>query len=70
MSTSCLLAALLLGQLNSALPQATLAGTEWPGYKGNGGLTGVSSDSSIRPPFKLLWTYRLRSPRMGVPGED
>lgn len=33
--------------------------TEWPGYKGNGGLTGLSADASIRPPFALRWTYRL-----------
>lgn len=36
-----------------------LSGSEWPAYKGNAGLTGVSSDDSIRPPFKLVWTYRL-----------
>jgi outer membrane protein assembly factor BamB len=59
MSTLFLLAALTLGQMNTALPNAALQGTEWPGYKGNGGLTGVSTDTSIRPPFKLLWTYRL-----------
>src|SRR5262245_18924025 len=38
---------------------APLSGSEWPGYKGNAGLTGLSSDDSIRPPFKLAWTYRL-----------
>ncbi len=38
---------------------APLTGPEWPAYKGNAGLTGLSSDDSIRPPFKLAWTYRL-----------
>lgn len=32
---------------------------EWPGYKGNAGLSGSSSDNSIKPPFKLAWSYRL-----------
>src|SRR5262249_23525578 len=40
-------------------PLAPLAGPEWPAYKGNAGLTGLSSDDTIMPPFKLAWTYRL-----------
>src|SRR5690348_13672041 len=52
----CLVAALFPGQ---ASPAAPLAGPEWPAYKGNAGLTGVSADDSIRPPFKLAWSYRL-----------
>src|SRR3954471_12803011 len=43
----------------AAGPDAPLAGPEWPAYKGNAGLTGVSSDDTIRPPFKLAWSYRL-----------
>src|SRR5262245_30875743 len=38
---------------------APLAGPEWPAYKGNAGLTGVSADDTIRPPFRLAWSYRL-----------
>lgn len=49
-----LLAAFVVGQVPAAP-----VGTEWPSYKGDIGLTGVSSDATIRPPFKLLWTYRL-----------
>lgn len=49
---SCLAMSLLIAQ-------QPLTGTEWPAYKGNAGLTGVSTDDTIRPPFKLVWTYRL-----------
>jgi outer membrane protein assembly factor BamB len=34
---------------------------EWPAYKGNSGFSGVSADSSVKPPLKLLWSYRLDS---------
>jgi len=37
--------------LEQARPPA--AESEWPAYKGNAGLTGVSADDSIRPPFNL-----------------
>lgn len=46
--------ALVAGQ-----PGPPLAGREWPAYKGDAGLTGVSADDAIRPPFRLAWTYRL-----------
>jgi hypothetical protein len=49
-------AALVTGQ---AAPAAPLTGPEWPAYKGNAGLTGLSAADSIRPPFKLAWSYRL-----------
>ena len=52
----CILAALALAQPAAEVP---LPGLEWPGYKGNAGLTGLSRDDSIRPPFKLVWSYRL-----------
>jgi hypothetical protein len=29
------------------------------GVQGGPGLTGVSGDDTVRPPFKLAWTYRL-----------
>jgi outer membrane protein assembly factor BamB len=53
---SCAVLALITAQPAAAQP---LNGAEWPGYKGNAGLTGVSTDDTIRPPFKLVWTYRL-----------
>jgi outer membrane protein assembly factor BamB len=42
-----------------------LAGAEWPMYKGNPGMTGVSADKSVRPPLKLLWSYRTDSDTSG-----
>src|SRR4051794_610495 len=50
----CVLAALVIGQ-----SEPPLAGPEWPAYKGDAGLTGMSADDTIRPPFKLAWSYRL-----------
>jgi outer membrane protein assembly factor BamB len=32
---------------------------EWPQYRGNAGFTGVSADNSVKPPLKLVWSYRL-----------
>src|SRR6478735_6221464 len=48
--------ALATGQVAPGLP---LSGLEWPAYRGDAGLSGVSSDQTIRPPFKLVWSYRL-----------
>lgn len=42
-----------------SVAQPPLTGQEWPAYKGNAGLTGLSADDTIRPPFKLVWSYRL-----------
>src|SRR6476646_4200436 len=52
----CVAAALALAQ---PAAEAPLSGPEWPAYKGNAGLTGLSRDDRIRPPFKLVWSYRL-----------
>jgi outer membrane protein assembly factor BamB len=52
----CLLAALATGQ---AAPGQELSGAEWPAYKGDAGITGLSQDQAVKPPFKLSWTYRL-----------
>src|SRR5262245_61581043 len=51
-----LLTALLTGAADLDVP---LAGPEWPAYKGNAGITGLSTDVTIKPPFKLAWSYRL-----------
>lgn len=48
--------ALTVAQPNGDGP---LTGSEWPAYKGNAGLTGMSADDTIRPPFRLVWSYRL-----------
>ncbi|OAI48402.1 hypothetical protein AYO44_07145 [Planctomycetaceae bacterium SCGC AG-212-F19] len=52
----CLMAALLTAQSTAS---EALSGPEWPAYKGDAGITGHSPDESIKPPFKLAWTYRL-----------
>src|SRR5262249_48632661 len=52
----CIVAAVVTGQGD---PRPRLSGPEWPAYKGDAGLSGVSADDSIRPPFKLVWSYRL-----------
>src|SRR5687767_9671589 len=49
----------LVTTLVMGVAEPPLTGSEWPAYKGNAGLTGSSSDDTIRPPFKLSWTYRL-----------
>src|SRR5262249_39495499 len=36
-----------------------LAGPEWPAYKGDAGITGLAADDTVKPPFKLAWSYRL-----------
>lgn len=46
-----------------ALSAAAAAGgqpaeSEWTQYRGDAGHTGVSPDSSIKPPLRLLWSYR------------
>lgn len=51
----CVFAALITGQTGPNLP----TGSEWPAYRGDAGLSGVSGDQTIRPPFKLIWSYRL-----------
>ena len=32
---------------------------EWPQLKGNSGFTGLSPDDTVKPPLKLVWSYRL-----------
>ena len=41
---------------------------EWPQLKGNPGFTGLSPDDSIKPPLKLLWSYRLDGDASGDAG--
>jgi len=42
-----------------AAPGSLLSGPERPAYKGNAGLTGLSSDNTIRQLCKLAESYRL-----------
>jgi outer membrane protein assembly factor BamB len=53
---SCLMAAFATAQADAP---HELSGAEWPSYKGDSGLTGLARDDSVRPPFKLAWSYRL-----------
>src|SRR5215210_4235728 len=57
MTLPFVLAGFLAGQIAAGDPPGK--SSEWPAYMGNAGHTGVSSDASIRPPFKLVWAYRL-----------
>jgi len=41
---------------------------DWPQYRGNSGFTGVSPDDSVKPPLKLLWSYRLDGDASGDAG--
>lgn len=42
---------------------------EWPQYKGSAGFTGVSADDVLKPPLKLLWTYRTDGDATGEGGQ-
>lgn len=63
MQTRAYLATVLLMMaaqfMGSAVADTDLSGPEWPAYRGNAGMSGVAQDASIRPPFKLAWSYRL-----------
>ncbi len=41
---------------------------EWPQLKGNSGFTGLSADDTVKPPLKLLWSYRLDGDASGDAG--
>lgn len=41
---------------------------EWPQLKGNSGFTGLSPDDTVKPPLKLLWSYRLDGDASGDAG--
>ena len=41
---------------------------EWPQLKGNSGFSGLSADDSVKPPLKLLWSYRLDGDASGDAG--
>ncbi len=41
---------------------------EWPQIKGNSGFTGLSPDDSVKPPLKLVWSYRLDGDASGDAG--
>jgi outer membrane protein assembly factor BamB len=43
-------------------------GPEWTQYRGNSGFTGVSPDASVRPPLRLLWSYRTDGDTCGDGG--
>ena len=41
---------------------------EWPQLKGNSGFTGLSPDDTVKPPLKLVWSYRLDGDASGDAG--
>lgn len=38
---------------------------DWPVYRGDPGYSGLAKDNSIKPPLKLLWSYRMDSDTSG-----
>jgi outer membrane protein assembly factor BamB len=43
-------------------------GTVWPQHRGNAGSTGVSTDGAVKPPLRLVWSYRCDSDTTGDAG--
>ena len=43
-------------------------GHEWPQFMGGPGRAGLSPDEAVRPPFKLVWSYRLDGDASGDAG--
>jgi len=41
---------------------------EWPQLKGNSGFTGLSQDETVKPPLRLVWSYRLDGDASGDAG--
>ncbi|MFH1920502.1 MAG: hypothetical protein ABIP48_11530, partial [Planctomycetota bacterium] len=41
---------------------------EWPQLKGDSGFTGLSPDDTVKPPLKLVWSYRLDGDASGDAG--
>ena len=63
-----LLAGTALGAGSAWAGEAKKNTHEWPCFKGNPGFTGVSPDTSVKPPLKLLWSYRTDSDTSGDAG--
>lgn len=42
--------------------------SEWPQLTGNSGFTGLSLDDTVKPPLKLVWSYRLDGDASGDAG--
>ena len=49
-------------------PASRLKGSEWPLYQGGPGFAGVSPDKTVKPPFKLVWSYRMDGDASGDAG--
>ncbi|MCK6471606.1 MAG: PQQ-binding-like beta-propeller repeat protein [Planctomycetes bacterium] len=63
-----LLWAIALAASASAAGEPAPAVHEWPQWHGDAGNTCVSNDPAVRPPFKLVWSYRLDSDGSGDAG--
>ncbi len=70
MRCALLLTALLIpaASLAGEKPSGRPRGPEWPQHRGNAGGTGVSPDASVKPPLKLVWSYRCDSDTTGDAG--
>src|SRR5690554_69824 len=42
--------------------------SQWPLYQGGPGFSGHSPDESVKPPLKLVWSYRLDGDASGDAG--
>ena len=40
----------------------------WSQHRGNAGSTGVSADTSVKPPLRMVWSYRCDSDTTGDAG--
>ena len=64
---SCrILALLLAGEI--CVAQDSAGTRDWPQIKGNSGFTGLSGDDTVKPPLKLVWSYRLDGDASGDAG--
>lgn len=52
-----------LGSAAEGLPRH-----EWPQFQGGPGHAGLSPDETVKPPFRLLWSYRLDGDASGDAG--
>lgn len=55
-------------QIRDETSRARETGSTWSQHRGNAGGTGVSTDPSVKPPLRLVWSYRCDSDTSGDAG--
>src|SRR5688572_21166853 len=58
----------LIAALASLVPASGDQQAIWPQHRGNASGTGVSSDDTVKPPLRLVWSYRADSDTSGDAG--